>query len=364
MSNVDVTRDAPRTQLPPIDPNVKIPPAVAAAAARAENYYKKPDEQAQPDGKAPVVAGETAPILPAPVTSVAPVAPVAPAAPAAPVAAAPAAPAAPVDEATWEHKFKSQQGRITSQNQTIQSIQAQLTDMSNEVVTLSRELEQARRQQQGPAQQQRLVTDDERSTFGEEFVSVAQRAAQEVLSPEVAALRGEVSELRQQQHQNAIRNVYTSLDTALPNWRIINKTPQFVSWLGLRDPLSGAIRKVLLDSAFQAADAARVVAVFRGFVAEDAARRPADPALPLTPAPGNPAPVRQPAVTLLDLAAPGGASASPTPVAGGKPIYSRADIAKFYVDCRKGLYAGRDAERQALEHDIINVAPREGRVRN
>jgi len=118
----------------------------------------------------------------------------------------------------------------------------------------------------------------------------------------------------------------------------------------------------MLNTAFKAADAPRVVAFFRGFLAEEAATGHA-------PAPANvqppPAP-RTPAVDLAALAAPGRAQPATgnqlpgTPPA--KPVYTHAQIAAFYDAVRRGHYEGRNDERQALEADLI-AAGREGRVR-
>jgi hypothetical protein len=49
-------------------------------------------------------------------------------------------------------------------------------------------------------------------------------------------------------------------------------------------------------------------------------------------------------------------------VPADKPIYSRADIAKFYDDKRRGLYAGRNADADNFEADLT-AAQREGRIR-
>jgi hypothetical protein len=43
-------------------------------------------------------------------------------------------------------------------------------------------------------------------------------------------------------------------------------------------------------------------------------------------------------------------------------VYTVSDIRKFYEDVRRGLYAGRDAEHQAIERDIFQ-AQNEGRVK-
>lgn len=356
MSNVDVTRDAPRVPLPPIDPNVNVPEAVRRAAQNAENYYKKPDVPAPPAGQQPAVAGDGA----SPIQQVPGQAP-APAPAPEPAPQVTGAGNEPPDEQSWEHRYKSMQGRF-------QSSQAQLRQMQETVSQLGNELGQQTEQvgrltavlnRQPPA---RTVTEEDRTSFGDEFLDAAARAAQDALSPEVAELKEEVGSLKQTLQRQAEDGVRRSLTMAVPNWRAINTHPLFNQWLGLRDPISGAIRKTLLDGAFRAADAARVIAIFQGFLAADAASRPAVPAPRPDPASQAPAP-RVPVVNMETLAAPGRARSSPAiQGAGEKPVYTRADISYFYSAAGRSSYAGRDADRRAAEADLF-AAQREGRVR-
>lgn len=351
VENIPV-HDAPRANLPAVDTSVVIPEAVRRAAERAESFYKKPEE--------PV-----APVAPA----AADPAPQSPAAEAPPPAqpeqvTAPVTPPAPQAEPAaddWEHKFKSQQGRVAAQNTTIRQLQDQLADTGNELSRAVQYIEQLQAQQNAPAPQ-RLITDEDETTYGEDFINVARKAAKETMSPEVEGLKNQVASLSQSLQQTATRNLYAALDLQVPQWRAINRHPTFIRWLGLRDPMSGAIRKVLLDGAFHAADAARVATIFKGFVAEDAASRPAAPAPHVEPAPVTPAPARQPVVSLEALAAPGRARSVPaTQATTEKSTYTTRSISKFYDDVRKGVYAGRDADKAAQENDIF-AAQREGRV--
>lgn len=336
---VDIVRDAPGVVHPPVDPNVVIPEAVRRAAAAAEQYYAK-DPAAEPAPAKEAVA-QPAPQLqpaeqPAPVT----------------------APVTQDDEQSYEHKFKSQQGRITALNAHQRQMEQQLHEMARELAQSNQFITSMRQQQTAPAPV-RYVSDEEQQAYGE-FVDVSKKAALEVLNPELQALRSELNGLKQETHNQKVNNVYTELSRILPNWSQINQHPEFSRWLDLRDPISGNIRRVLLNGAFQAANAARVVAIFNGFVAENAALRPASPAPQLT-APAQPAPIRQPVVSLETLAAPGRARSTPAGAAAEKPVYSRADIDAFYRDVRRNVYAGRENEKLAREIDIY-AAQREGRV--
>lgn len=47
---------------------------------------------------------------------------------------------------------------------------------------------------------------------------------------------------------------------------------------------------------------------------------------------------------------------------GDTKVYTRVDVAKFFDDVRKGVYKGREQERDRIERDIF-AAQREGRIR-
>lgn len=119
----------------------------------------------------------------------------------------------------------------------------------------------------------------------------------------------------------------------------------------------------MIDAAYAAASAPRVLAFFKGFLAEEVATGNIEP--PATLQQPTPAP-RVPAVPLATIAAPGRArpaSGGNTPApAEDKPTFTRAMITAFYNDIRAGRWAGRDQDRAAYEQAIF-AAQREGRIR-
>jgi hypothetical protein len=58
--------------------------------------------------------------------------------------------------------------------------------------------------------------------------------------------------------------------------------------------------------------------------------------------------------------APGRSRSSP-PAGQNQQTYTTADISKFYDDVRKGVFKGRDEEKNRLERDIFS-AQQEGRI--
>jgi hypothetical protein len=121
----------------------------------------------------------------------------------------------------------------------------------------------------------------------------------------------------------------------------------------------------MLNVAYQAANAPQVKAFFDGFIRDEAVTGNEDLAPQLERQSETPAaPQRQAAVPLASLAAPGRAkpASGDTPGPADKPTFTRTQISKFYSDVRKGIYAGREADKNAMEKQIF-AAQNDGRVR-
>lgn len=336
----------------PIDESVQLPAAIRAAAAKSQalhdQQYKpevKPEQkQEAPNGKTEepkVPAAEETQKVAEPETK---------------------EPAANED---WENNYRSMKGR-NDRNERL------LHEQTQELANLRAQLEQLQRQ---PVQEQKRtnentfkkITDEERSTFGEDFIDVAQRAAAEKFEPvieslksQIEALGGKVETVARTTHDNQTVSMNQFLDQKLPNWKQINRDKNFLAWVGLRDPYSGAIRMDMMRAAHAEGNAQRVLAFFQGFLSDEAATDPQNTKLdvPAAPGPGK--------VKLEDLAAPGRAKASasdgPSSDPDDKETITRAQVQQFYRLKNSGHYRGNEAEADKLEARIFK-AQAEGRIK-
>jgi len=359
-----------------VDPDVKLPPAVAAAAAAAEALHARAYAPPQPEpAPQPEPKPEPAP-QPGPTPVAAEPAPPAPEAQPTPVPAPAPAPDDPtvrapfdpnVDAQGYYHRYISMQGRWRGSQDQLDRMQGELQALGDELVRTQQALAampppQYTNGHAAPPPATPLVTPADEQQFGSEVIDLARRVARETLAPELQSLRGENEQLRSQLQRTGKQTVFSVLDERVPEWRKINTDPAFKRWLSLPDIYSGGVRQRLLDAAVKAADAPRVVAFFQGFLREAAQGQPSQPQP--APLPAEPPPAqRQPPLSLETLAAPGRARPAPgEPPAADKPIYTRAQISKFYADVRRGAYVGRETEKNAIERDIF-AAQTEGRVR-
>jgi hypothetical protein len=344
-------------KLPPVDDTVKLPAAIRAAAARADAVHqqayetpKEPDAPVtQPPAEQPKQDGtEGQPEATQPEAT------------AQPEAGTENPPATPKDGGDWEHKYNSMKGRYDRAEEMIRGLNSRISQLEG---LLARAAEQKPTAPNPDLTFKPLITDKDKEDFGAEFIDVAQRAAQEKLSPEIKQLRQELERLQgqlgsvaQRSQVNTQQSMVATLDRDLPDWRKINKDQKFIAWVNLPDPLSGAIRINMLREAYDNGEAERVLRFFKGFLQDEAATAPAEVAQPAVTPPGNTK------VPLENFAAPGRAtSPAATVTPGEKESITHAQIAQFYLDVQKGKYKGNEAQKVKIE-EMIFAAQAEGRI--
>jgi hypothetical protein len=180
------------------------------------------------------------------------------------------------------------------------------------------------------------LTQDDVNTYGTDLIDLTQRAAHQALAPTLDFMQQQNARLQQQLAREAKARIDLALDAAIPNWQQIGQSQQFIDWLRQVDNLNGRPRQMLLNEATVRGDASAVIAMFKAYLADKWA------------------------------AGQGGAQA-PTQSrrmpewSSEKPVYTGAQIAKFYDQHRRGAYRGREAEWARQEQDFY-LAQKEGRV--
>lgn len=328
-----------------IDASVKIPRMVLAGSAASDEIHKQAyNTQVEPP------KGEVTPEPPKEPTET-------------PIT--PAGNTAPVDDQTWEHKFKSMEGRYKAEvprlRDQIRALSEQIANLQGVMATM----EAAAKKESTPPElrAESLITADELKDYGEEFLSVVGKKAKQELVPLVASLQEEIKGLKSQLGNvgtslatNARDKMFGQLDSSVSNWREINQDEKFLDWLGLQAPYTSDTRMDLLQKAFRQNDAPLVLSFFKGFLSEEAALDP-------TKGPKPNGADNSGKVPLESLVAPGRArTAAGKETPAEKPILTTRDIANFYSLVQQGKYRGRDKER--AEHEaMIFDAQRDGRIR-
>ena len=362
----------PTDATPTVDPNVRVPDHVRQQAEAAEAAYKA--AYAQPEPAAPVEQQVEQQPSAAEIAARAGDAPssVAPAAPAAHPDDGFTAPADPqsLKDSEWARRYNSMKGRYDAlvrqqggMEETMRQLAAELARTQNMLSEVQAGAPQSQSRDVGVRDNHgNLITEQDRENYGDELIDLAARTARAAVGPELEQLRADNNRLQKQVLTTSKKDLFASLDRAVPDWRNINRHPQFLAWLRLPNIYTNQVRHVMLKQAVDGADAPKAIALFRDFLAEAAATgQQVSSAQVEQQAPAAP---RAPALDLETLAAPGRArpASGDSQVPSEKPIYTRAQISQFYDEKRRGHYAGRDAEVNAFERDL-EAAQREGRIR-
>ena len=257
--------------------------------------------------------------------------------------AEPTPPQQPAEDPTWQQRFLTLQGKY---NAEIARYNEQQRALAAQVDELKQKLEQKPVEPPKP-----VVSDEDKQAFGEDLLNTVERIA----AAKVQALEGQlaqrdevIAELKAQLGSVASnvgkRDFFSELDRLMPDWEATNADPDFYQrWLAEVDPMTGHMRKSILDAHVQAQDVERTLGVFRAYRATVAK--------PAAPAP-NP---------LEKQVAPSRTDSGGAAPAGNEPkIWSQGEIAQFYDKVRRGAIAHDVAAR--LEADIMQAAA-EGRIR-
>jgi len=348
------------------DTSVKIPRAITAAAARADEIHKAayptsdPPPATPPEGTPPANPPEPPPAN----TTPPPPAPVVP----------------PPTNEDWQGRYHSLKGRFDQTQGQLQNQAARISSLEAMIATMGQP--PAHTAPTPPKPASKRVKPEEVEEYGADFVDVVQRAALDIVQPllddalgkvrtevktEIGKVGGKVQLAEREAAVSSHQRLLDALDKGLTNWRVINKHPKFLNWLNLTEPLSGAIRKNLLNDAVAQGNATRALSFYRQFLAEEGDPAPAVPPENTPPAstpPNGNGAGNGSGNGLERYAAPGrpAASGSATPPATPDKgeIITRAQISAFYARKAKGHYTTEQAAD--LEAQIF-AADREGRIR-
>ena len=126
------------------------------------------------------------------------------------------------------------------------------------------------------------LTQDDVTNFGHEIIDLIQRGSRQAMAPVLDRLEERDEQLREGLQRATKTAIDHALDTAVPNWREVNRDPRWFDWLNSPEPYSGYRRQDLLNDATAKGDAGRVIVIFKGFIAA-AGGQPAQPAQPGQP---------------------------------------------------------------------------------
>ena len=271
------------------------------------------------------------------------------------------------DDESFEQKYRTLQGMY---NADVPRLNASNRDLGSRISQLEGLLSSVAQQppagtpNAGTAPQPQslvLINDQDKEDYGDS-IEVMRKASREETAPliqRIVALEGVVQQLQsnivprvesiaKRQAQTSEQSYWTELGTAVPEWKTINASPDFQSWLLDIDPLTGHTRQTLLEHAQQQLDAIRTASFFTSWLKESGVTV------------SQPTPDAASSELERQIVPGRGRTAAPPAPVEGK-IYTRQDIADFFDDVRVGKFRGQEDERNRIERDIF-AAQQEGRI--
>jgi len=269
-------------------------------------------------------------------------------------------------EGNWEERFK---GLKATHDTTVSGLRSQLNDASgrletatNQIADLTTRVEELSKSPPEPSAAQPVkieVTDEEVEEYGQGLIDLVSKIsgqdssstvdlAKQVLDLEkrLNAVAQDTKQVGETHVKDKRAEFFTELDTAVPNWRLINKDAKFMSWLADEMPGTGEERQFYLQQHFDKYDVARTSKLFNEFLA------------------ANGAPVNTQA-ELEEQLQPSNTNAATinSNVNTNEKIWTRSEIKLFYREKREGKYRSKPDDARRIEKDIL-AATAQGRVKD
>jgi hypothetical protein len=345
-----------------------LPRAVRKAHARALELQK---QQRERDGTppetdpAPQATGTSTPASPAVAAPVAPV--VAPAAvtpepvPQAPTAEKPVVPPAPSEPVSislfegkdakyWHDRYTSTLGVLRKERETHDG---ELERVASQLATAQAQVATATAPRANDRKLDDYLTAEQIANLGEDRAADVLQIAQSIARDEVSRIvKAELEPIRQRQEvqqrqvvRDSRQRVFAEIASAVPDWEVINDSPEWQSWCLQEDPNLGMQRQQVIVNAMSSNNSRPLINLFKQFLSENTAPPPPPP-------PPPPAPPVHPRANGASGNAPPAPQVEDDDEQGEEgPITSRAQVTKLFTKLaldRKLSDAQREKARERL----------------
>jgi hypothetical protein len=277
-----------------------------------------------------------------------------------------------------QHELSTWRGRHTADTKRL----------TQQIEALTKQIDELRAASLPPVPDAPSITDEERTAYGDDLLDVVKRqslvavlpalkALESRLMAQIESLRGTATVFREETEAAKRERFFAFLDAQIPEWRDIDPTPEFQSWLAEYDPLLRRTRKEVLDEAVGMYDGESTAAFVRTYLSQRGGSGPQVRRTSVRSGAPQPAPATgydpraaagqedaDEPTDLMDFAAPGKAR-SPRLFPQKPPaakIWSLDEIKRTYAEIGRGAYRDDPARQKALEYEMA-AAQREGRVR-
>lgn len=202
------------------------------------------------------------------------------------------------------------------------------------------------------------VTKQDVDDFGQDLIDLVHKVARLVVSQQISEMDakftaelskvGKVATVATESSSKTAKQLFLdNLAKRVPNWKVINEDPAFLTWLEEVDELSGQKLIGLLTEAYNQMDVVRTARFFERFI---------EASKPVAPAVVPPAAAADPASQVTPSRS---TTSAPSASAGQKKFWTKQDIQQLYSDQRNNRISKEEFLKQ--ERDLF-AASRDNRV--
>lgn len=252
-------------------------------------------------------------------------------------------------EETWQQKYRTLQGMYDAEVPRLHAQVKELTQRLDELQRAPKEADKPKKKEL-----EKLVTDADVETFGQDLIEVQRKVAREVaqeFEAKLEDLRSQNAELRDQLMQTGSQITESTFEQKLhrlvPDFDQINADQRWIDWLNEVDPLLRGPRKNLAQQAFTQGDAegvAHYVSMFKQTLTPPDAEQP-----------------QKKTKELERQIQPNRSSTNATPVSQKGKTYTTAQINAMFRKSAELGGKGKLEEARKIEAEI-DAAFMEGRV--
>jgi hypothetical protein len=233
-----------------------------------------------------------------------------------------------------DQRYRTLQGMFDARNQDNETLRTIIANFGS--------------QPAAPTAPVSAVSEEDKKEFGEDLIDLIIRIVKEQVAPMLADVDTRVRSVATVATKTAADKFDEDLAGLVPDWDVINTSPEFIAWLG-------TYKAQALNAAYHAYDldgTAQFFLDFKKLTAPEPA--PATNVVEIVPAPAAPATDK-----LAHLAAPTKGKVTPIQAPVNGKIWTGADVTKLYQDHAAKRIS--NAEFATLEADLFE-AQRTGRI--
>jgi hypothetical protein len=177
----------------------------------------------------------------------------------------------------FKHKYEVIDGKYKAE---VPRLHQQLREREVKLREMEAELEKAKKPPETKTEPTALITEKDVEDFGSDLVSMARRAAKEVIQADIQSILSEVDKrlsfimgqmgtIQSQVVQSESDKFWSRVEMSVPDWKTVDTDPQWIEFLNTTPDFTTKTYRELAAEAIQAGDHSKIVNLVKKWRPED-----------------------------------------------------------------------------------------------